>query len=82
MDELSNYPRSHKVIRQLYALWEPQCTESYRKSASPYIRESKSPNCNYRCSTVLKFRAVETAIETVHILQKPKTKQSGNNSRS
>lgn len=76
--ELQHVLQSPKFLQHLYECWEPQCTKSYRRSATlvEKVEVHKEEN-----TKTIKFKTAETVVETINIMRTPRTHSRGNITR-
>lgn len=70
--------QSPEFLHYLYECWEPQCTKSYRKSATFVEKVEVHKEDNTKAT---KFKTVETVVETINIMRTPRTHSRGNITR-
>lgn len=66
------------LLHHLYNLWQPQFSASYRPGACVVPMGHESQNNKKKSG---KLKAVETVVETIHIMQKSKSLSKGNLTR-
>lgn len=69
-----------ELLHQLFEMWEPQFSESYRQSACEILPEPEIKN-NRKISKVGKLKAAETVVETINLMQKSRSQSRGNLTR-
>ena len=70
------------VLHQLFELWEPQFTKSYRRSACERTPPEPEVQTNKKSKSGLgKLKVAETVLETIHLMQKARSVNKGSLSR-
>ena len=71
---------SREYLHQLYELWQPQFTESYRRGACAPEPKPEA-KLNKSTSKVSKLKIAETVVETVNLMKKSRSQSRGNLTR-